>query len=247
MVITSTKNDTYKLVKSLLTKKGRDVSGLYTVEGIKSVSDAIKSGAEIKFLVKSESFNNISFDGEIVSVKDEIFDGLSDTKTPQGVLAVIEKNERKEFKKTGRYVYLDNVRDPGNLGTIIRCADATGFSVLLSPNSAEIYSPKVVRSSMGSFFNTEIYENVTYEELKESGLNIISGVLSDKTIDYKDCDYSGNIAIVIGNEANGISDEVLAFSNQFVKIPILGKAESLNAGVSAALLMYETHRQRNLK
>jgi len=242
MVITSTKNDTYKLVKSLLTKKGRDVSGLYTVEGIKSVSDAIKSGAEIKFLVKSESFNNISFDGEIVSVKDEIFDGLSDTKTPQGVLAVIEKNERKEFKKTGRYVYLDNVRDPGNLGTIIRCADATGFSVLLSPNSAEIYSPKVVRSSMGSFFNTEIYENVTYEELKESGLNIISGVLSDKTIDYKDCDYSGNIAIVIGNEANGISDEVLAFSNQFVKIPILGKAESLNAGVSAALLMYEAIR-----
>ncbi len=242
MVITSTKNDTYKLVKSLLNKKGRDVSGLYTVEGIKSVSDAIKSGTRIKFLVKAESFNNISFDGEIVSVKDEIFDGLSDTKTPQGVLAVIEKNERKEFKKTGKYVYLDNVRDPGNLGTIIRCADATGFSVLLSPNSAEIYSPKVVRSSMGSFFNTEIYENVTYEELKESGLNIISGVLSDKTIDYKDCDYSGNIAIVIGNEANGISDEVLSFTNQFVKIPILGKAESLNAGVSAALLMYEAIR-----
>lgn len=242
MVITSTKNDTYKLVKSLLTKKGRDVSGLYTVEGIKSVSDAIKSNAKIKFLVKAESFDDVRFDGEIVSVKNEIFDGLSDTKTPQGVLAVIEKNEKKEFKRSGKFVYLDNVRDPGNLGTIIRCADATGFSVLLSPNTAEIYSPKVVRSSMGSFFNTDIYENVTYEELKESGLNIISGVLSDKTIDYKECDYSGDIAIVIGNEANGISEEVLAFSNQFVKIPILGKAESLNAGVSAAILMYEAIR-----
>ena len=242
MVITSTKNDTYKLVKSLLTKKGRDSLGLYTVEGIKSVSDAIKSNAKIKFLVKAESFDEIKFDGEIVSVKNEIFEGLSDTKTPQGVLAVIEKNEKKEFKRSGKFVYLDNVRDPGNLGTIIRCADATGFSVLLSPNTAEIYSPKVVRSSMGSFFNTDIYENVTYEELKNSGLNIISGVLSDKTIDYKDADYSGDIAIVIGNEANGISEEVLAFSNQFVKIPILGKAESLNAGVSAAILMYEAIR-----
>ena len=242
MVITSTKNDTYKLVKSLLTKKGRDVSGLYTVEGIKSVLDAIKSNAKIKFLVKAESFDDVRFDGEIVSVKNEIFEGLSDTKTPQGVLAVIEKNEKKEFKRSGKFVYLDNVRDPGNLGTIIRCADAAGFSVLLSPNTAEIYSPKVVRSSMGSFFNTDIYENVTYEELKNSGLNIISGVLSDKTIDYKDADYSGDIAIVIGNEANGISEEVLAFSNQFVKIPILGKAESLNAGVSAAILMYEAIR-----
>ena len=242
MVITSTKNDTYKLVKSLLTKKGRDSLGLYTVEGIKSVSDAIKSNAKIRFLVKAESFDEIRFDGEIVSVKNEIFEGLSDTKTPQGVLAVIEKNEKKEFKRSGKFVYLDNVRDPGNLGTIIRCADATGFSVLLSPNTAEIYSPKVVRSSMGSFFNTDIYENVTYEELKNSGLNIISGVLSDKTIDYKDADYSGDIAIVIGNEANGISEEVLAFTNQFVKIPILGKAESLNAGVSAAILMYEAIR-----
>ena len=238
MIITSTKNDTYKLVKSLLTKKGRDVLGLYTVEGIKSVNDAIKSNAKIKFLVKAESFEGVSFSGEIVSVKDEIFEGLSDTKTPQGVLAVIEKNERKEFTNKGKFVYLDNLRDPGNLGTIIRTCDATGFSLLLSPNTAEIYSPKVVRSSMGSFFNTEIYENVTYEDLKNSGLNIISGVLSDKTIDYKDADYSGDIAIVIGNEANGISDEVLAFSNQFVKIPILGKAESLNAGVSAAILMY---------
>ncbi len=242
MVITSTKNDTYKLIKSLLTKKGRDSLGLYTVEGIKSVSDAIKSNAKIRFLVKAESFDLISYDGEMILVKDEIFDGLCDTKTPQGVLAVIEKNEIKDFKKSGKYVYLDNLRDPGNLGTIIRTCDATGFSLLLSPNTAEIYSPKVVRSSMGSFFNTDLYENVTYEDLKNSGLNIISGVLSDKAVDYKDADYSGNIAIVIGNEANGISDEVLSFSNQFVKIPILGKAESLNAGVSAAILMYEAIR-----
>ncbi len=243
MEITSTKNTTYKYIKSLLTKKGRDESGLYTVEGIKSVSDAIKNGAKIKYIVRAEGFSweNSSNILEYI-VKTEIFSGLCDTKTPQGILAVIEKSENRAFPKSGRYVYCDRVRDPGNLGTIIRTADAAGFSVLLSPECAELYSPKTVRSSMGSFFAAKVYENVNYSDLQNSGLHLIAGALSKKSVDYKKADYTKPLAIIVGNEANGISDELLEMSDEEVIIPILGEAESLNVGVAAAILMYEALR-----
>ncbi|MBQ7794515.1 MAG: RNA methyltransferase [Clostridia bacterium] len=243
MEITSAKNPTYKYIKTLLLKKGRDESGLYTVEGIKSVSDAVSAGARIKYIVRADSFEQGDFsDFEQITVKSELFSGLCDTKTPQGVLAVIEKNIKGEFSKSGRYVYCDRIRDPGNLGTIIRTADAAGFSVLLSPECCELYSPKTVRASMGSFFHTKVYENVTYEMLKESGLHLIAGALSDKSKDFKKADYGKSLAVIVGNEANGVSDELLELCDELVIIPILGKAESLNAAVAAAILMYEAVR-----
>ncbi len=244
MEITSTKNQTYKYIKALLTKKGRDESGLYTVEGIKSVSDAADSGAKIKYVVRADNFvwENIHAIQEIV-VKAELFSGLCDTKTPQGILAVIEKNQSVDFPADEKYVYCDRVRDPGNLGTIIRTADAAGFSVLLSPECAELYSPKTVRASMGSFFHTRVYENITYEALKNSGLYLIAGALSEKSIDFKACDYSKPLAIVVGNEANGVSEELLKICDELVIIPIFGEAESLNVGVAASILMYEAVRR----
>ena len=243
MEITSAKNQTYKYIKSLLTKKGRDDEKCYTVEGIKSVRDAIEAEAPIKMLVISSDFEgNIAFSGEKLFVKSEIFPGLCDTKTPQGIIAVIKKAENKTDLSGKRYVYCDRIRDPGNLGTIIRTADAAGFSVLLSEESCELYSPKTVRASMGSFFHTSVTEGVGYEELKMSGLHLIAGALSEESKDYKDADYSKNVCIIIGNEANGVSDELLSLCDEKVIIPILGKAESLNAAVAAALLMYEAVR-----
>ena len=242
MEITSAKNDTYKYIKSLLRKKGRDETGLYTVEGAKSVNDAINAAADIKYIVKSSGFDFEAEGYDVIVVKDELFDGLCDTKTPQGVMAVISKKENVKDIKSGRYVYCDRVRDPGNLGTIIRTADAFGFDVLLSEECCELYSPKVVRSSMGSFFHPNVICDVTYKELKDSGLHLIAGALSDKSKDFKSASYGEALAIIVGNEANGISDELLSMADELVIIDIIGRAESLNVGVAAALLMHEAIR-----
>lgn len=242
MEITSAKNDTYKYIKSLLRKKERDEYGLYTVEGIKSVSDAIDSGAKIKYIVKSADFQFDAPSYEMITVKAELFPALCDTKTPQGVMAVLEKKENVKDIRNGRYVYCDRVRDPGNLGTIIRTADAFGFDVLLSEECCELYSPKVVRASMGSFFHTNVIYDVTYKELKESGLHLIAGALGDKSKDFKTASYKEPVAIIVGNEANGVSDELLSLCDELVIIDIIGRAESLNVGVAAALLMHEAIR-----
>lgn len=244
--ITSTKNDTYKFIKSLKTKKARVQSRKFTVEGIKSVRDAISSGCDIEYIVRSDKFSGIDFDREYV-VPDALFEGLCDTDTPQGVLAVINMPNKDAIKeKRSLYLYCDRVTDPGNMGTIIRICDAVDAGLMLSSGCVEIYSPKTVRSSMGSFFHTEICEDVSYRELeamKKDGYKIISGALSDKTENYIDTDYGDKTVIVVGNEANGICDEVLSMSDSIVKIPIWGKAESLNVGVSAAILLYEAKRR----
>lgn len=242
--ITSAKNPKYKYIKSLLQKKGRREYGEYTVEGEKSVRDAIAAGAQISCIVRADDYDggfDIGFCDNYV-VKRNIFHALCDTKTPQGVLAVIKIEPRRDFPASGRYVYCDRIADPGNLGTIIRTADAAGFSVLLSNGCCELHSPKTVRASMGSFFHTAVYENVGYEELKKSGLRLIGGALSDKSIDYRNADYSEPLAVIVGNEANGISDDLLALCDEKVIIPIYGGAESLNAGVAASILMYEALR-----
>ncbi len=248
--ITSTKNQTYKYVKSLKTKKARTENGQYTVEGIKSVRDAISAGADIDFIVISDRILE-TFDAEnIYVVPDEIFAGLCDTETPQGVLAVINMPDQKEKSLDDNlYLYLDRLSDPGNVGTIIRICDAVGCGLLISEGTCDIYNPKTVRASMGSFFHTNIKTGVNIsdlEKLKSDGYKIISGALNGNTVDYSLADYSGKTVIVAGNEANGVSDEILGMSDLCVKIPIWGKAESLNVGVASAILLYEA-RKTNLK
>lgn len=251
--ISSTANSKYKYIKSLQSKKARMKNGEYTVEGIKSVHDAIKAGKVISMIVLSRDFyenNEFTYpDGvNIITVADNIFSPLCDTLTPQGIIAVIKMDKEGEFKldTSSHYVYCDNVQDPGNLGTIIRTAEAAGIkAVLLSPDCADIYSPKVVRASMGSYFNIDIISGVTHErlfELKESGVSLIGGALSDNTVDYREADYSAPSVIVVGNEGNGITKEVQKMC-QCVKIPIYGKADSLNVSVAAGILIYEIFRK----
>ena len=253
--ITSSSNPKYKYIKSLLTKKGRVKYGEYTVEGIKSVKDAIKSERTVTAVVVSEELYesaaaDLPNDINVIKIKGSIFGGLCDTQTPQGIIAVIKTEEQKDFMPdiSKPYVYCDGINDPGNLGTIIRTADAAGFGgVILSKGTVDLYSPKTVRSSMGSFFNMRVVTGVSYEKLSEyknSGFQLIGGALSDNTIDYRSADMKKPTIIIVGNEANGISEDVQKMC-QCVKIPILGKAESLNAGVAAAILMYELVRQRS--
>lgn len=252
--ISSTKNEKYKFYKSLKQKKARVNTGLYTVEGIKSVLDAVSAGMRIEAILISDELyrkENITFEDYVtVYVIDEkIFAPLADTENSQGIIAVLKQDD-KEFlvDKSKAYIYCDCVNDPGNLGTIIRTADAAGFGgVLLSEGCVDLYSPKTVRSSMGSFFHIAKKEKVSYDMLKDyksSGFKIVCGVLSENTVDYTKADFTQPVIIVVGNEANGISDDVLKLSDIDVKIPIVGKAESLNVAVAAAILMYEVNRQR---
>lgn len=253
-IITTTKNKKYKLIKSLGKKKARMSEGLFTVEGIKSVCDAAASKFEMKYIVKSESFDltqiqTIPQGTEIIIVKDELFNALCDTDTPQGVMAVLKIAEQPTalLLKKDLYIYCDNVRDPGNIGTIIRTADAAGFGgVLLSDACADLYSPKTVRASMGSFFNIDIISPFGYEELfdlKSKGFSLVCGALTEDSAEYTDVDFKNPAVIVVGNEANGVSRDILRECRHII-IPIYGKAESLNVGVAAAVMMYEARRQR---
>ncbi len=241
--ITSTKNQKYKYIKSLKSKKARIENRQYTVEGIKSVRDAVDAGAEIDCIVVTERLKDEILFENLYVVPDELFAGLCDTDTPQGMLAVINmpQDTGNDYDKN-LYLYCDKVNDPGNMGTIIRICDAVDCGLLLSKEAVDIYNPKTVRASMGSFFHVNIKKDLDESDiinLKNNGYKVFSGALSDNTVDYRDAKYSQKTVIVVGNEANGVSEEILNLSDQCVKIPIWGRAESLNVGVAAALLLYE--------
>ena len=252
-IIETTKNKKYKYIKSLKQKKIRQTEHVYTVEGTKSVEDAINSGSEICMIAMSQSYyGEYGSISESIIVKDDLFSGLCDTKTPQGIIAVIRMKSTTDIKiDTDKlYIYCDNIQDPGNLGTIIRTADAAGFGgVLLSPGCADVYSPKTVRSSMGSFFNIDIVPEFEYSklfQLKDKGMNLVCGALTDDAFSYLDADFKKPTIIIVGNEANGVSTDILENCNHII-IPIYGKAESLNVAVAASILMYEARNQRRGK
>jgi TrmH family RNA methyltransferase len=175
---------------------------------------------------------------------------MTDTKTPQGILAVVEKNKNKEIDYSKDFlIILDNIQDPGNLGTIIRTADSCDLGqVIVSTDTVDCYSPKVIRSTMGSSFRINVIERhlvETIKEIKAHGFEIIvTSLQTDKSI--YDVDYSKK-AIIIGNEANGVRDEIMKEADLKVKIPMLGKTESLNASIAAGVMMYEYSRQKITK
>lgn len=250
--ISSASNEKFKYFRSLLTKKGRDESGRYLVEGIKSVNDALDSSSAVEALIirNNLDYTPKDFEGTVYSMPPALADRLSDTKTPQGVFAVIKKQCSDSFclKPDGAYVYCDRISDPGNLGTIIRTADSAGFDgVLLSAGCVEVYNPKTIRSSMGSIFHIDVFEDKNAnvpEQFIENGGKVYGGILSEDTMDYRSADYTGGIMIVVGNEANGISEEIKKLCCA-IKIPIYGKAESLNAAVAGSIMMYQAANSRN--
>lgn len=244
--ITSAQNRTYKYIKSLKSKKGRTSYGQYTVEGIKSVKDALAAKAPIDCIVISDSFCMDFEFGNIIKIPQNIFLPLCDTETPQGILAVINMPKNTDIITDDRlYMYCDHITDPGNMGTIIRICDAVDCTLLLSEETVDIYNPKTVRASMGSFFHTRIVNNVSaarLRKLQNDGYRLIAGALGKNTADYSVADYGDRAVIIIGNEANGVCEEILEMADVCAKIPIWGRAESLNAAVAAALLIYEAKR-----
>ena len=244
--ITSAQNEYIKNLAKLKEKKHREVQRLFIAEGEHLVEMALLSHFKIESIVLSDSYYEKyadKYNTDMVVVPDSLFLKFSDAKTPQGILAVIGLPENESADFSGKYIYCDNLQDPGNVGTVIRTADAFSFSgVILSAGSADVYSPKVIRSSQGSLFNIKVItgKDISYiKEAKKNGVFITSTALYGESVRLCDMKVADNQIFVIGNEGSGVSKEILEISDEVAYIPMTGKAESLNAGVAASILMYE--------
>lgn len=249
MIITSKDNEIIKNIKKLKEKKYRLDS--YIVEGIKMVKEAISENQEIALIAIREDFK-IDFDTKntkIVIISNKIFNDISDVKTPQGILAVIKKNQNNQIETNSDYILaLDSLQDPGNMGTIIRTADSANINqIIINKTTVDPYSPKVIRSTMGAIYRTNIIEvedlKTTLKEMKSKGFQIITTDLKATQSIY-DINYNNKTVVVIGNEANGVSQEILQTADKKVIIPMLGKTESLNASIAASIMIYEYVRQK---
>ena len=265
--ISSKDNEFIKHVKKLKDKKYRDLNHEYIIEGIKIIEEAINEKANIKQVVicdDCEKTSNIPKDlmyeiakQECIYVTSKLFESLTDVTNPQGILAIVEKNtvksqiagneEQKIDYNQDIIVALDDIQDPGNLGTILRTVDSIGLSqILVSKGTADSYNPKVVRSTMGAIFRVKIIEcedlEKTLKEIKKHKFEIVVTSLQTKNSIY-DIDYKKKV-IVIGNEANGVEENIQKLADKKVKIPMLGKTESLNASVATGIILYEYVRQK---
>lgn len=258
MTITSKDNETIKHIKKLKEKKFREEYNEFIIEGIKMIEEAIQENAKIKSIIICDDCktagnipNELMYEIaklECIYVAEKIFSSITEVINPQGIMAIIEKpnnNENEIDYKEDNLLILDNIQDPGNIGTILRTADSLDIKqIVVSKGTADIYNPKVVRSTMGAIFRIRVIEvedlPKEIRKMKKHKINVYATDLkTDKSI--YDVDYTKS-AIVIGNEANGVSEEVLKEASERIKIPMLGKTESLNAAVATSVILYEVFR-----
>lgn len=256
-MITSTGNARVKNVIQLQTRaRARKDSRQFVAEGFRMVSEA--PADRIVSIYASETFarcnsgymSTIQVPYEMVS--DNVFAQMSDTRTPQGILAVIKMAEYGIVDiiahDKGLYVIVENLQDPGNLGTIIRMSEAAGVDgIIMSPNTVDIYNPKTIRSTMGSLYRVPfVYADDfagTLEQMKSKGVELYAAHL-EGSVEYTEPDYTKASAFVIGNEGNGLTDAVTNICSNRIRIPMAGKVESLNAAIAASVLTFEAARQR---
>lgn len=242
--ITSKENKFYKSIKKLKQKSERDKTGLFLAEGARIALDAVASGcAECLFI--SERYGVFDTHLPVYRVSDQMFAQLCETDTPQGILAVCKIRRHSLSRLSGDTIVLcDGVSDPGNLGTIIRTAECTGVGgIILLKGTADPYSPKVVRSTMGSVFRVPLYF-AQPEDLAALQEYTLLATALDGSEDLYKTDFPEKTAVVIGNEAHGVSRQVLDLAEKHIRIPMEGGAESLNAAVAGAVVLYEIYRRR---
>ena len=230
-------------IKSLYTKKGRLKNNNFIIEGKRSLLTAIHNNVKIKNIVLTRSFIEKNKDlalynkYKISVVDDKCFYQLSQVDSPSGILAEAEMSAYNKISPDFPLVYLDQISDPGNLGTIIRTCDWFGVKQIgISPNSVEFYNPKVVRSSMGSHFNMKYLGTPSSEDLNRFSL---IGADFDKGKDINDISPPKNWALIMGSEASGISRNMNKRISSYVKIERLGKGESLNIGVAMGIVLHK--------
>lgn len=261
MELTGLQNPMVKAAAELKQKKYRQQQGLFLAEGLRTVEEAVRYGA-----VQSIFYTAIEDDRtravleeaaakqiKLVCVSDKVLKKISDTETPQGIIAVCEMRSKRldDFLASGKMLLvLDRVTDPGNIGTMLRTADAAGVGgLLLLQGCADIYAPKTVRASMGSLFHLPVLsglgEELFVQAARKAGYELLVTCLDGADNLYK-ADLQGRLAFVMGNEANGVSPALLAAADKRVFIPMQGRAESLNVAMAAGIVMFEALRQ-NLK
>ena len=260
-MIASSENEKIKRLRKLIAKKSaRDEENVFVIEGKKQIAEAPRellcevyiSSDEEDLKTEWYSSENVTcMNGiSVYEVERELFARVSDTKTPQGIMAVVKKPSWPKFdaKEDGLYLICERLQDPGNVGTIIRTSEAAGAdAVILSKDCADIFSPKVSRATMGSIFRQPVYyaEDIIAftEDLCKEGVAVYAADLLAKD-NYFDKDYKKASAFLIGNEGAGLSDEIKQVASEGIKIPMSEKIDSLNAAMSAGILLYEAVRQR---
>lgn len=241
-IITSKANSVVKNAKKLHQKKYR--KSAYLIEGWHLFEEAVQAGVTIEKIFALESYRDqLASFPQTVWVSEDILLDLADSQTPQGIVAVVQKEEvgQVDFSQ-GKFLFLEDVQDPGNVGTIIRTADAAGFTgVIVSDKSADIYSLKTLRSMQGSHFHLPIYRMSSQrllEEAKEVAIPVLATTLSKDSVDYRELPPIENFVLVMGNEGQGISPLMAESADQLVHISMKGKAESLNVAVAAGILIF---------
>ncbi len=256
--IESEDNSRLKLIRKLASKKHRDAEGRFIIEGINLLEEALRKNVPLEIIVMAEDFRydedrlRLSDSAELCVVSRAIYEKLCDADNGSGILAVARKPSYSEESftckdKDSNVLVLDRVQDPGNIGTMVRTAVAAGYElVVVCKGTADIYSPKVLRATAGMVFHIPFLYTKDAEDtarlLKRLGKRICVTVPRGGS-PYYERNLSEGIALVIGNEGNGISDELIELSDERVTIPMHGEIESLNAAVSAAILMYEAVRR----
>ena len=259
MELTGLQNPMVKAAAELKQKKYRQQQGLFLAEGLRTVEEAVRYGA-----VQSIFYTAIEDDRtravleeaaakqiKLVCVSDKVLKKIADTETPQGIIAVCEMCSKQldDMLASGKMLLvLDRVTDPGNIGTMLRTADAAGVGgLLLLQGCADIYAPKTVRASMGSLFHLPVLSGLSEELLvqaaRKAGYELLVTCLDGADNLYK-ADLQGRLAFVMGNEANGVSPALLAAADKRVFIPMQGRAESLNVAMAAGIVMFEALRQK---
>ena len=260
-MITSTSNQKVRQVVQWQNKaKERKKAGIFLAEGFKMLEEAPEDW--IREIYLSQDCLDKAKENTLIwkkllqkgyeTVSEEVFRKMSDTQTPQGVLTVLRRPEYRldELLKQEKplFAVLEDLQDPGNLGTIVRTGEGAGITgVIMSAQTVDIFNPKVIRATMGSIYRVPfVYvENIveTIKDMQESGIHTYAAHLKGEKY-YDSFSFREPTAFLIGNEGNGLKKETADMAEFYLKIPMEGKVESLNAAISAALLMYEAHRQR---
>ena len=238
MLITSLNNEHIKEILKLKEKKYRDLSNTFLVEGRHLVLEAHREKKIVELILEQDEL--FPLDTNTLYVSSSVMRKLSDLSTPSNVMAVVEKLDEKPIGE--KILILDNIQDPGNLGTIIRSAVAFNFdTIVLSPKTVDLYNPKVVRSTQGMIFHTNIIirEPVSFiNELKNEGYKIV-GTKVTNGVDVRESKTYSHFALIIGNEGKGMSEELSKLCDEYLYIKMNDQCESLNAAVAASILMYE--------
>lgn len=262
-IISSKNNQLVKLYRKLAeNKKERMQSGLFVAEGMRIIQDALSENIDIHSLMVTEQnvekYSALLSQADLRGVKpiiisNELGNRISDTENTQGIFAIchipFQTDLNSAIRKNGKYIILYQLQNPGNVGTIIRTADAMGIDGVILSESCDVFSPKTIRSTMGSVFRLNMWHSLDIENVlqtfKENNIKTYPAVVSENAVSLTECDFSNGGAVIIGNEGNGIPEKIVSQCDIPLTIKMNGNIDSMNAGMAAGIIMWEMTALRN--